>query len=102
MLTNCSYTVTWDDNILTSGNGYMADGYEDGGWDQNRGYARGRGRGRGRGFRGRGRGGYNYNGPIQNAGPYSGGYEREPPVQNEGGYERDPSVQNRGIAYIKP
>ncbi|KAL8172113.1 hypothetical protein V2J09_023917 [Rumex salicifolius] len=59
------------------GNGYMAAEFDDGGWDQNRGYARGRGRGRGRGFRGRGRGGYNYDGPMindqQNAGGYNGG-----------------------------
>ncbi|GAB4832965.1 hypothetical protein Ancab_006986 [Ancistrocladus abbreviatus] len=58
------------------GNGYLSAEYEDGGWDQNRGYARGRGRGRGRGSRGRGRGGYSYNGPLVNTQKNAGGYNR--------------------------
>ncbi|KAL0366004.1 UNVERIFIED_CONTAM: hypothetical protein Sradi_3490500 [Sesamum radiatum] len=37
------------------GNGYVSAEYEDGGYERNRGYARGRGRGRGRSFRGRDR-----------------------------------------------
>ncbi|KAL9264052.1 DNA/RNA-binding protein ALBA1-like protein [Drosera capensis] len=58
--------------------GYVAPEYDDGGWDQGRGYyGRGRGRGRGRSTRGRGRGGYNYyNGPLANAQEGAGGYSR--------------------------
>ncbi|XP_031406349.1 H/ACA ribonucleoprotein complex subunit GAR1-like isoform X1 [Punica granatum] len=68
------------------GNGYMNAGYgnaeyDDGGYDRNKGYARGRGRGRGRGFRGRGRGGYN--GPQPDA-HQDRGYNYEPPAQGRG------------------
>ncbi|XP_021756578.1 myosin heavy chain IB-like [Chenopodium quinoa] len=67
------------------GNGFMSADYDDGGWDQNRGYPRGRGRGRGRGFRGRGRGGFNYNGPMVDPQQDAGGYVRgPPPVQGRG------------------
>lgn len=65
-----------------SGNGFVSAEYEDGGWDRNRGYARGRGRGRGRGFRGRGRGGYNS--PQVDAQQDMGGYNQEPPFQGRG------------------
>ncbi|KAK9740056.1 hypothetical protein RND81_03G007900 [Saponaria officinalis] len=71
------------------GNGFVPLEYEDGGWDQNRGYPRGRGRGRGRSFRGRGRGGYGYNGPMDDSQHYDGGYNRGPPGQGgrgRGGY----------------
>ncbi|GAB4828374.1 hypothetical protein Ancab_035372 [Ancistrocladus abbreviatus] len=57
------------------GNGYLSADYEDGGWDQNRGYGRGGVRGRGRGSRGRGRGGYGYNGPLFNS-QQNAGYNR--------------------------
>ncbi|KAK7280777.1 hypothetical protein RJT34_25844 [Clitoria ternatea] len=64
------------------GNGFILADYEDGGWDRNRGGARGRGRGRGRGFRGRGRGGY--------YGPYVD-------MQQDGGYNQDvPQGRGRG------
>ncbi|XP_061350162.1 uncharacterized protein LOC133295351 [Gastrolobium bilobum] len=60
------------------GNGFISAEYEDGGWEQNGGNARGRGgRGRGRGFRGRGRGGYN--------GPHVD-------MQQDGGYNQDLSL----------
>ncbi|KAL9261473.1 DNA/RNA-binding protein ALBA1-like protein [Drosera capensis] len=60
------------------GNGYVAPEYDDGGWDQGRGYyGRGRGRGRGRSTHVHGRGGYNYyNGPPANAQEGAGGYSR--------------------------
>ena len=61
----------------------MSADYEDGGWDQSRGYPRGRGRGRGRGFRGRGRGGYNY-GPMIDPQQNAGGYNRGPPAPGRG------------------
>lgn len=67
-----------------AGNGFMSSEYDDGGWDQNRGYPRGRVRGRGRGSRGRGRGGYNYNGPLVETQQNMGGYNRGPPVQGRG------------------
>ncbi|GMP44620.1 hypothetical protein CsSME_00013476 [Camellia sinensis var. sinensis] len=56
--------------------------YEDGGWDRNRGYARGRGRGRGRNFRGRGRGGYN--GPQIDNQQDAGHYNQEGPAPGRG------------------
>lgn len=59
--------------------------YDDGGWEHNRGYARGRGRGRGRGFRGRGRGGYN--GPPAD-------------IQQDGGYYQEQPARGRGIILI--
>lgn len=62
----------------------MSDEYEDGGWDQNRGYSRGRGRGRGRGFRGHGRGGYSYNSPMVDPQENAGGYNRGPPFPGRG------------------
>ena len=62
----------------------MSAEYDDGGWDQNRGYPRGRGRGRGRGSRGRGRGGYYYNGPLVETQQNMGGYNRGPPGQGRG------------------
>ncbi|KAG4931810.1 hypothetical protein JHK86_048771 [Glycine max] len=58
------------------GNGFISADYEDGGWDRNRGNARGRGRGRGRGFRGRGRG-VGYNGPHVDM--QDGGYNQDVP-----------------------
>lgn len=64
----------------------MSADYEEGGWDQNRGYPRGRGRGRGRGFRGRGRGGYSYSGPMVDPQQNAGGYNRGPPVQGRGNF----------------
>ncbi|KAG4934555.1 hypothetical protein JHK87_048557 [Glycine soja] len=64
------------------GNGFISADYEDGGWDRNRGNARGRGRGRGRGFRGRGRGG-GYNGPHVDM--QDGGYNQDvPPGRGRG------------------
>ncbi|XP_057974266.1 uncharacterized protein LOC131162119 [Malania oleifera] len=64
------------------GNGFVSFEYEDGGWDRNRGYARGRGRSRGRSFRGRGRGGYN--GPMVDMQQDAGGYYQDAPVQGRG------------------
>lgn len=61
--------------------GYGNTEYDDGGYDRNRGYARGRGRGRGRGFRSLGRGGYN--GPPVDA-HEERGYNYEPPAQARG------------------
>ncbi|XP_058225505.1 uncharacterized protein LOC131334489 [Rhododendron vialii] len=66
----------------TYGNGYAAAGYDDGGWEGNRGYARGRGRGRSRTFRGRGRGGFN--GPAVDTQYEAGGYNQEAPFQGRG------------------
>ncbi|KAG5103833.1 hypothetical protein AAZX31_17G246800 [Glycine max] len=70
------------------GNGFISADYEDGGWDRNRGNARGRGRGRGRGFRGRGRG-VGYNGPHVDM--QDGGYNQDVPQgrgrgRGRGGY----------------
>ena len=65
----------------SSGNGFVSAEHEDGGWDRNRGYARGRGRGRGRGSRGRG----GYNGPQIDR-QQDGGYNYEAPIQ--GGHSR--------------
>ncbi|KAL0347469.1 UNVERIFIED_CONTAM: hypothetical protein Scaly_1762900 [Sesamum calycinum] len=59
------------------GNGFVSADYEDGGYERNRGYARGRGRGRGRSFRGRERGGYN--GPQLDVQHDAGGYNQEAP-----------------------
>ncbi|KAF7140784.1 hypothetical protein RHSIM_Rhsim06G0013500 [Rhododendron simsii] len=73
------------------GNGYPAAEYDDGGWDGNRGYARGRGRGRGRNFRGRGRGGYN--GPQIDMQQDASGYNQEAPAQ---GYNEEAPARGRG------
>lgn len=78
---------------LISGNGYPAAEYDDGGWDGDRGYARGRGRGRGRNFRGRGRGGYN--GPQFDMQQDARGYNQEAPAR---GYDQEAPAQGRGIA----
>ncbi|KAG8377970.1 hypothetical protein BUALT_Bualt08G0089200 [Buddleja alternifolia] len=59
------------------GNGFAPGEYEDGGYEQDRGYARGRGRGRGRSFRGAGRGGYN--GPQMDTQYDAGGYNQVVP-----------------------
>ncbi|XP_057516094.1 glycine-rich cell wall structural protein 2-like [Amaranthus tricolor] len=67
-----------------AGNGLMSTEYEDGGWDQNRGYSRGRGRGRGRGIRGHGRGGYSYNSSMVDPQENAGGYIRGPPFPGRG------------------
>ncbi|XWS20913.1 hypothetical protein CRYUN_Cryun30bG0010100 [Craigia yunnanensis] len=75
------------------GNGFFSSEYEDGGWDRNRGYARGRGRGRGRGFRGRGRGGYN--GPQFDR-QQDGGYNYEAPPQGGRGRGRGSGRGYRG------
>ncbi|KAL6982661.1 ribonuclease P [Sarracenia purpurea var. burkii] len=69
-------------SYFISGNGFAASEYEDGGWDRNRGYARGRGRGRGRSFRGRGRGGYN--GFYVDTQHDAGDYNQEAPAQGRG------------------
>ncbi|KAK6118925.1 hypothetical protein DH2020_047333 [Rehmannia glutinosa] len=60
-----------------SGNGYPPAEFDDGGYERNRGYARGRGRGRGRNFRGRGRGGYY--GPQFDTPHDTEGYNQEAP-----------------------
>lgn len=65
-------------DVICIGNGFAYAEYDDGGYERNRGYARGgRGRGRGRGFRGRGRGGFN--GPQVDAQYDAGGYNQEAP-----------------------
>lgn len=73
--------LTWQSHLVT-GNGYPAAEYDNGGWEGNRGYARGRGRGRGRNFRGRGRGGFN--GPAVDTQYDAGGYNQEAPFQGRG------------------
>ncbi|XP_047322136.1 ribonuclease P protein subunit p25-like protein [Impatiens glandulifera] len=94
------------------GNGFIAPNeYEEGGWDRNRGFARGRGRGRGRGFRGRGRGGGGYDGgQFDNNNQYDqeqghgrgGGYDDGGYYDNQqqggggGGYQQEPPFQGRG------
>ncbi|KAK6115711.1 hypothetical protein DH2020_007980 [Rehmannia glutinosa] len=60
-----------------SGNRYPPAEFDDGGYERNRGYARGRGRGRGRNFRGRGRGGYY--GPQFDTPHDTEGYNQEAP-----------------------
>ncbi|KAL6504786.1 hypothetical protein OROHE_023544 [Orobanche hederae] len=60
-----------------SGNNFTSAEFEDGGYEQDHGYASGRGRGRGRNFRGRGRGGY-YSGPrFDNRHDNTDGYNKE-------------------------
>ncbi|KAL8466819.1 hypothetical protein ACS0TY_035762 [Phlomoides rotata] len=59
------------------GNGFAPTEIEDGGYERNRGFARGRGRGRGRSFRGRGRGGYS--GTEFDTQNDAGGYNQEAP-----------------------
>ncbi|XVF11577.1 hypothetical protein REPUB_Repub08aG0039200 [Reevesia pubescens] len=78
------------------GNGFVSAEYEDGGWDRNRGYARGRGRGRGRGFRGRGHGGYN--GPQFDR-QQDGGYNYEAPPQGGRGRGRGRGYRGRGRGF---
>ncbi|XP_017981311.1 PREDICTED: uncharacterized protein LOC18591606 isoform X1 [Theobroma cacao] len=78
------------------GNGFVSVEYEDGGWDRNRGYARGRGRGRGRGFRGRGRGGYN--GPQVDR-QQDVGYNYEAPPQGGRGRGRGRGYRGRGRGF---
>ncbi|CAI9117032.1 OLC1v1018343C1 [Oldenlandia corymbosa var. corymbosa] len=80
-----------------SGNGYAGGEYEDGGWENNRGYGRGRGRGRGRNFRGRGRGGYN--GPHVDNQEDAGGYNQEPPFQGGRGRGRGRGTRGRGRGF---
>ncbi|KAF8030366.1 hypothetical protein BT93_E2720 [Corymbia citriodora subsp. variegata] len=82
------------------GNGFMNADYDDGGWENNRGYPRGRGRGRGRGFRGRGRGGYN--GPQADI-QQDGGYYQEPPARGRGrGRGRGTRGRGRGFRSNRP
>ncbi|KAL3627817.1 hypothetical protein CASFOL_028232 [Castilleja foliolosa] len=61
-----------------SGDELAAAEFEDGGYEQNHGYARGRGRGRSRNFRSRGREGY-YGGPQFDAQGDTEGYNQEAP-----------------------
>ncbi|XP_073120194.1 uncharacterized protein [Henckelia pumila] len=83
-----------------SGNDFPTYEYDDGGYEQNRGYARGnwRGRGRVRNFRGRGRGGYN---GFQVDNQYdAGGYNQEVPRGR--GQGRGPRGRGRGFRSNRP
>ncbi|XP_073316242.1 uncharacterized protein [Primulina huaijiensis] len=83
-----------------SGNDFATYEYDDGGYEQNNGYARGnwRGRGRVRNFRGRGRGGYN---GFQVDDQYdAGGYNQEVPRGR--GHGRGPRGSGRGFRSNRP
>ncbi|KZV20119.1 hypothetical protein F511_00976 [Dorcoceras hygrometricum] len=83
-----------------SGNGFTTYEYDDGGYEQNRVYARGnwRGRGRVRNFRGRGRGGYN--GPQVDNQYDAGGYNQDVPRGR--GQGRGPRGRGRGFRSSRP